>query len=77
MPHHTIRIIRSPQGSLSHNSPATDALTGGSSIPGVLVAEIASETENEVAVSFAWDGRSQFQSTDKNLARHHVQKVWE
>lgn len=73
---HTVRIVRSPMGTLSSNSLGTDALAGVASIPGVLNAEITEESGTEVSVKFDWDGRNDFQMTDEHLAKFHVQKVW-
>jgi hypothetical protein len=76
MSKHTVKIFRSPTGGMSLNSLGTDALAGVSSIPGVLSAEVAGEPETEVAVTFEWDGREDFQTTDEHLAKFHIQKVW-
>ena len=76
MSKHTVRIVRSPMGTLSSNSLGTDALAGVTNIPGVLNAEITEEYDTEVSVEFEWDGRDDFQTTDEHLAKFHVQKVW-
>lgn len=72
----TVKTVRSQTGGMSPNSLGTDALAGVSTIPGVSGTEITSESDAEVTLSYEWDGRADFQTTDEHLAKFHVQKVW-
>ncbi|MCY1165224.1 hypothetical protein D9M73_51250 [compost metagenome] len=76
MSEHTVKIVRGSRGNMSANSLGTDALAGVLSIPGVLSAEITAETDTEVSITYRWDGRADFQTTDEHLVKFHVQKVW-
>ena len=69
---YTIVLIRNTTGFFSNNSLSTDAHNAIASIPGTEDVRIIKESEEEVEVSYTWNGPEKIWNTDEYLSKHGV-----
>jgi len=73
---HSITLARDKAiGFLSSQSIGTDALNALLSIPGVQEAEVVSESNEQVELTYSWVGDGKFWETDERLAEFGLTRV--
>ncbi len=76
MSKHSLTLRRQGiNGFISSQTIGVDALNALQSIPGVKEAEIVSESNEQVELTYAWVGDGKFWETDEHLAKFGLARV--